>query len=83
MNFWLVAATVLLFALLPCGWTTLRGKPEQRLVGLEMTGVVCTLLLMLLAEGFNRLPFFDLALALAIMAFGGGLVFARFLERLL
>ncbi len=83
MNVWLIAATVLLFALLPCGWTVLRGAPERRLVGLEMTGVVCTLLLMLLAQGFNRLPMFDLALALAIMSFGGGLVFARFLERLL
>lgn len=83
MNVWLIAATVLLFALLPCGWTVLRGTPERRLVGLEMTGVVCTLLLMLLAQGFNRLPMFDLALALAIMSFGGGLVFARFLERLL
>jgi multicomponent Na+:H+ antiporter subunit F len=36
---------------------------------------------MLLAEGFGRLPFFDLALTLALLSFAGGLVFARFLER--
>jgi multisubunit Na+/H+ antiporter MnhF subunit len=27
------------------------------------------------------LPFYDLALAAALLAFGGGLVFVRFLER--
>ena len=38
-------------------------------------------MLLLLAEGFGRAPFTDLAVALALLSFGGGLVFARFLER--
>jgi multicomponent Na+:H+ antiporter subunit F len=59
----------------------LRGKPERRLVGLEMTSTIVTILLVLLTIGFGRIPFIDLALALAIMSFGGGLVFARFLEK--
>ena len=39
------------------------------------------LILILLAQGMNRPSLYDLALALSLLAFGGGLVFARFLER--
>jgi multicomponent Na+:H+ antiporter subunit F len=59
----------------------LRGSPERRLVGLEMTGMVVTIAMVLFTVGFCRLPFIDLPLALAIMSFGGGLVFVRFLEK--
>jgi multicomponent Na+:H+ antiporter subunit F len=59
----------------------LRGSPERRLVGLEMTSVIITLALVLFTVGMGRIPFIDLPLALAIMSFGGGLVFARFLEK--
>jgi multicomponent Na+:H+ antiporter subunit F len=34
-----------------------------------------------LAQAYDRSIFFDLALALALLSFAGGLVFARFLER--
>jgi multisubunit Na+/H+ antiporter MnhF subunit len=46
-----------------------------------MAGVLQTIVLLLLAEGFHRPPFFDLALVLALLALAGGLVFARMLER--
>ena len=59
----------------------MRGDPERRLVGLEMTSIIVTIALVLLTVGFGRLPFIDLPLALAIMSFGGGLVFARFLGK--
>lgn len=81
MNVWLLGSAVLLFALVPCGITSFRGDTMERLVGLEMAGMVVTLLLVMLAQGMNRVNFYDLALALALLAFGGGLVFARFLER--
>ncbi len=81
MNVWLVAATALLFGLVPCGIVTFRGTVMDRLIGLEMAGVIESLLLILLAQGMNRPNFYDLALAMALLAFGGGLVFARFLER--
>lgn len=81
MNVWLVCATVMLFCLVPCGIIVFRGSAMDRLVGLEMAGMVEALLLILLAQGFHRIPFYDLALALALLTFGGGLVFARFLER--
>lgn len=80
-NVWLYGAAALLIPLIPCGVTCFRGKPTDRLVGLEMAGVVITLDMVLLAEGFDRTPFYDLPLTLAILAFGGGMVFARFLER--
>jgi multicomponent Na+:H+ antiporter subunit F len=67
--------------LIPCADVCLRGSPERRLVGLEMTSLIVTIVLVLLTIGFGRMPFIDLPLALAIMSFGGGLVFARFLEK--
>ncbi len=81
MNVWLQAAAALLFAFVPCGIIVFRGSAMERLVGLEMAGMIAALELVLLAEGMHRLPFYDLALALGLLAFGGGLVFVRFLER--
>lgn len=81
MNLWQTAASAVCVALLPCADMCLRGSPERRLVGLEMTGILVTIALVLFTLGFGRAPFMDLPLALAIMSFGGGLVFARFLGR--
>jgi len=81
MNLWFTAATVLLFALVPCGILVFRFGLVDRLVGLEVAGVVETLVLLLLAEGSGNSIYFDLALALALLMFGGSLVFVRFLER--
>jgi multisubunit Na+/H+ antiporter MnhF subunit len=81
VNTWLLGATALLFSLIPCGIVVFRGDAMDRLVGLEMAGMIEVLIFILLAEGTHRVPFYDLALALALLAFGGGLVFARFLER--
>lgn len=81
MNAWLVAAFAVGACLIPCAFMCLRGSPERRLVGLEMTSTIVTLLLALLTVGTNRLVFMDLPLTLSIVTFGGGLVFARFLEK--
>lgn len=81
MNIWLVAAAAVSATLVPCADMCLRGSPERRLVGLEMTSMIVILAMVLLTVGFARFPFIDLPLALAIMSFGGGLVFARFLEK--
>ncbi len=81
MNFWLITAVVVSATLVPCADMCLRGSPERRLVGLEMTSLIVTIALVLFTIGFGRIPFIDLPLALAIMSFGGGLVFARFLEK--
>ena len=81
MNLWLVAAVAIGGCLLPCAGLCLRGSVEQRLVGLELSSIIVTILLAVLTIGYHRQPFIDLPLALAIMSLGGGLVFVRFLER--
>jgi multisubunit Na+/H+ antiporter MnhF subunit len=81
VNLWLWAAAALLLSLVPCGAACFRGEAEDRLAALELAGALVALELVLLAQGFHRPPFYDLALTLSILAFGGGLVFARFLER--
>jgi multisubunit Na+/H+ antiporter MnhF subunit len=82
MNAWLWAATVLLVAgMAPCLAVTLRSDALERLVGLELAGVVATLVLLLLAQGLDRSSYIDLALVLSLLSFAGSLVFARFLER--
>jgi multisubunit Na+/H+ antiporter MnhF subunit len=81
MNIWLVAAAAVSATLIPCADMCLRGTPERRLVGLEMTSLIVTIALVLFTMGFGRSPFMDLPLALALMSFGGGLVFARFLGK--
>lgn len=81
MNFWMVMATATGASLIPCAWTCLRGSPERRLVGLEMAALVITIVMVLVTIGEGRLIFMDIPLTLAVLAFGAGLVFARFLEK--
>ncbi|MGB9029531.1 MAG: monovalent cation/H+ antiporter complex subunit F [Acidobacteriaceae bacterium] len=81
MNPWIATAVVTGACLVPCAWTCLHGPVEKRLVGLEMTGILVTILLVLLTIGYGRLVFVDIPLTLALLSFGAGLVFARFLEK--
>ncbi|MFL5247319.1 MAG: monovalent cation/H+ antiporter complex subunit F [Myxococcales bacterium] len=82
MTAWLWAAAGFALCLVPCAFVALSARNVvDRLVALEMTAVCETLCLLVLAEAFERTIFFDLAVALALLSFGGGLVFARFLER--
>lgn len=81
MNPWIATAVATGGCLIPCAWMCLRGRAERRLVGLEMTGIVVTILLVLLTLGYGRLPFVDLPLTLAVLSFGAVVVFARFLEK--
>ena len=52
----------------------------EGLVALQLAGEIVALVLLLLAEGFQRQPFADLALILAVLSFVGSLVFMRFME---
>jgi multisubunit Na+/H+ antiporter MnhF subunit len=81
VNIWLLAAAGVSVSLVPCAEMCLRGAPERRLVGAEMASIIITIDLVLLAIGFGRSAFLDLPLAQALMSFGGGLVFARFLGK--
>ena len=79
MNVWLTAATVLLLALVPCGWVLLRGRVTDALVAVQLVSTLVTVVLLLLAEGFHRSSYFELPLVLAAMSFVGALIFVRFL----
>lgn len=81
MSPWIVAGAAVSAALLPCADMSLRGSPERRLVGVEMAGMIVTIAMVLFVIGFGRMPFIDLPLTLAIVSFGSGLVFSRFLEK--
>jgi multisubunit Na+/H+ antiporter MnhF subunit len=82
MNEWEVAAVVLGFALVPClGVCVFSSDPTHGLVSLQLGGVLLTTILMLLAEGFRRQPFIDLAVVMAPMSLVGAILFARLMER--
>ena len=81
MNVWLIAALVLLLGFVPCIVVLWRAPVVDGLVAFNLAGTLATLEIVLLAEGLHRPGIFDLALVLALLSFGGGLVFARFLER--
>jgi multicomponent Na+:H+ antiporter subunit F len=82
MNEWILVAVVLMLGgVLPCLVVSVRASVIEGLVALEMAGVIAVLVLLLLAEGFQRQPFVDLALVLAVLSFVGALAFVRFMER--
>jgi multisubunit Na+/H+ antiporter MnhF subunit len=81
VNVWLWGATALLVGLIPCGWTAMRETRMDALVALELAGTITTLVLVLLAEGFNRASYYTVPIALAFLSFVGALVLARFIGR--
>lgn len=81
------AATVAAIALtalgLPmCLARVAAGSVLSRLVGLQLTGSVASLVLVLVADGAGRSSYLDLALVLSLLSFAGTLVFLRFIQRL-
>jgi multisubunit Na+/H+ antiporter MnhF subunit len=82
MNEWEIAAAVLGVALIPCLAMCLLAPAPHGLLAMEIAGVLTTTILMLLAEGFNRQPFIDLAVVLGTMSLVGSLMFARVMERM-
>lgn len=78
---WAVATLALALALVPAGLVTLRGRLVQRLIGLELTSMIVAQMGLLWMVAIHRPAFVDVGLTVAVLAFGGGLVFARFAER--
>jgi multisubunit Na+/H+ antiporter MnhF subunit len=50
-------------------------------VAIQVGAVLLSTILMLLAEGFHRQPFIDLAIVFAPLSVVGSLTFARLMER--
>ena len=79
MNVWLIGATVLLAALLPCGVVLVRAPILDALVALELVTTLATVALLLLAEGSHRSSYFAVPIVLAFLNVVGALIFVRFL----
>jgi multisubunit Na+/H+ antiporter MnhF subunit len=76
-----VAAIAMLVAVVPCGIVACRGTVMDAVVAYEAVSAIVVMVMALLAEGFGRPGEFEFPVVLAVLLFGGGLVFVRFLER--
>lgn len=74
-----ITAIVMLVALIPCGIVVARGSAMEGLVAFELISSVVVMVLVLLSEGFRRSGEFELPVLLAVVMYGSGLVYARFL----
>lgn len=81
MNAWLWAAGACLLVLVPCCIRAMRGTTFDRLLGMELAGIVISLSLVMLGEGFQRSIYVDLALVFGVLSLVGTLAFVRFCER--
>lgn len=81
MNGFVVAAIAMLIGTIPCGVVVLRGQIMAAVVAYEAISSIIVMVLVLLAAGFGRSGEFELPVLLAVLLFGSGLVFVRFMER--
>lgn len=81
MTPYIAGALALLLCVLPCLWLLWRSSPLDGVIALVMAGALTSLSLLLLAEGTQRAGLLDLAVVLALLSLGAGLVFTRALER--
>jgi multisubunit Na+/H+ antiporter MnhF subunit len=79
VNAWLIAALELLPGFVACGMRLWRGTIVDAVLALNLAGVLAALEIMLLGESESQSSFYDLALVLAALALGSGLVFVRYL----
>lgn len=75
------AAIAMLVCLIPAGIVVARGDLAGAVVGYEFITSVTVMVLALLAQAFRRPSLFELPVLLAMLTFGGGLVFVRAMER--
>lgn len=80
MNKWEIAAAVLTGALVPCVGVCALAGATAALAAFEVASTLATSALMVLSEGFQRQPFIDLAVVLAVLSLVGALAFARLME---
>jgi multisubunit Na+/H+ antiporter MnhF subunit len=74
------AAIAMLICLVPAGIVIARDDLPAAVVGYQFITAVMVMVLALLAQAFGRSGLFELAVLLALLMFGSGLVFVRALE---
>ena len=81
MTSFVVVAIAMLAAVIPCGIVLCRGTLMEAVVAYEAISSIVLIVLVLLAQGFQRPGEFELPVLLAVLLLGSGLVFVRALER--
>lgn len=82
MTVWLLAAAVLMVGGLgPAVWISGRGTAAGRLVGLQFTGVVGVVVLLLLSRGYQQSAYLIVPTVLVLLSVAGMLVFTRLLGK--
>jgi multisubunit Na+/H+ antiporter MnhF subunit len=81
VNAFVIAAFAMLIAVIPCGVVVWRGTAMEAVVGYEAISAIVVMVLVLLAQGFGRFGELEVPIVLAVLMFGGGLVFVHALER--
>jgi multisubunit Na+/H+ antiporter MnhF subunit len=75
------AAIAMLISLIPAGIVIVRDDLPAAVVGYQFITATVVMVLVLLAQAFQRSSLFELPVLLALLMFGSGLVFVRALER--
>lgn len=82
MNLWLWADLALVLGVVPCALVVLRpAEFSHRPVGVHIAGLILALGVLILAQSLEHPSFSDLAVALSLLAFPTGFMFAFFIER--
>lgn len=81
MSAFVLTAIAMLVGVIPCGIVLCRGTLMDALVAYEAISSIMVMVLVLLAQGFQRPGEFELPVVLAVLLLGSGLVFVRALER--
>jgi hypothetical protein len=76
-----LTAIAMLVGVIPCGIVLCRGTLMDAVVAYQAITAIVVMVLVLLAQGFQRPGEFELPVLLAVLLLGSGLVFVRALER--
>ena len=80
MSPWLLGDLALLAIGLPVAvWISARGDPIDRLVGLQLAGVISTLALLAFAQAVAQPSYLIVPTVAVVLSFAGTLVYARLL----
>ncbi len=82
MSVWLWIDIALLLGVVPCALLILySSEMGDWAVAAQMGGLIAVIALLVLAQAMRRPSFYDLAVALALLSYPVGLMFAHFIER--
>jgi multisubunit Na+/H+ antiporter MnhF subunit len=81
LSAFLITAIVMLIALVPSAVVVARGDVPDAVVAFQGIASSTVMVLALIVEGFNRGGEFELPVLSAVLLYGSGLVFVRFMER--